>query len=220
MLVCRLVVAISLSLGAVTSMQPVLDGSGLPIPLDECEDDDDDVDGYPCSPFTITPFQDVFTTTDAFNPEFQPPASEPVCRDDGHCADIYEFDVIGIQVELFNNILDNCQGNPTKLLSYGGTVPARTIRAVNGRELFVRFNNEITEADTPRPEMYDFEGCNPEEDGKEGVPIAIHNHGQASIAPFDGFAIDRICLGETKDYMYPNNRPTTGYDQCASVILG
>jgi FtsP/CotA-like multicopper oxidase with cupredoxin domain len=125
---------------------------------------------------------------------------------------VYDYDVVGIEVELFNQVLSGqCVGKPTKLISYGGTVPAETMHVPSGRETYVQFNNKITEEKTPRPEMFNYEGCEPGIDGKSGVPITVHNHGQASLAPFDGFAIDRTCLGETKAYMYPNNRPTTGW---------
>ena len=38
----------------------------------------------------------------------------------------------------------------------------------------------------------------------------MHLHGSASLAPYDGWAEDETCLGETKDYVFPNNRPVTG----------
>jgi FtsP/CotA-like multicopper oxidase with cupredoxin domain len=190
--------------------QPILDAAGNPIPLPVCGlNGKDNVDGYPCSPFTLTPFQQVLTTTASFNPPTKQ-SSGRVCRTDKHCADVFEYDVVGIQLEVFSRVLTGCKGKPTKLLSYGGTVPAATVQVVHGREALVRFKNMIQQAAVPRAYMWNFEGCTPDL-GKTGVPMAVHNHGQASLAPFDGFAIDRFCFGETKDYIYPNNRPTTGW---------
>jgi hypothetical protein len=37
--------------------------------------------------------------------------------------------------------------------------------------------------------------------GEQGRPIAVHNHGSASLAPYDGWADDEICSFETKDYV-------------------
>jgi hypothetical protein len=47
--------------------------------------------------------------------------------------------------------------------------------------------------------------------GRSGRPFSTHLHGSASLATFDGWAEDETCGGETKDYIYPNNRPTTGW---------
>ncbi len=35
----------------------------------------------------------------------------------------------------------------------------------------------------------------------------MHLHGSASLSPYDGWAEDVTCGGESKDYYYPNNRP-------------
>lgn len=190
------------------SGRPILNEAGDPIPLDVCGSFGSAVNGFPCSPFPLTPFKEVFTTTASFNPPKKQPLGD-VCRGDGHCGAVYEFDVVGVQLELFNNVLTGCQGNPTKLISYGGTVPSATMEVLSGKEAYVQFNNRIQQGDAPRAEMWNFEGCDVA--GKQGVPLSVHNHGQASLAPFDGYAIDTFCFGETKSYMYPNNRPTTGW---------
>jgi hypothetical protein len=188
----------------------VLDGSGHPIGTEACNSFNNEVDGYPCSPFPVVPFRTVFSTTVSFNPPIKESIGR-VCRDDGHCAVVYEYDVIGIEIEVFGGAIDQCKGKRTKLLSYGGTVPAKTMLVPSGVEAYVQFNNKITRTMTPRATMFNYEGCRPQENGKTGVPLAIHNHGQASLAPFDGYAVDRTCLGETKAYMFPNNRPASGW---------
>jgi hypothetical protein len=43
----------------------------------------------------------------------------------------------------------------------------------------------------------------------QGRPFSVHLHGSASLAPYDGWAEDSTCFGESKDYVYPNNRPST-----------
>lgn len=37
-----------------------------------------------------------------------------------------------------------------------------------------------------------------------GRPISIHLHGEQSLSPYDGWAEDEICGGESKDYVYPS----------------
>jgi FtsP/CotA-like multicopper oxidase with cupredoxin domain len=189
--------------------------TGNPIPLAKCGSFGNAVDGFPCSPFTLTPFRQVLTTTASFNPPIKQ-SSGQVCRSDNHCADVFQYDIVGIQVELFSQVLKGCERKPTKLISYGGTVPSATALVLHGREAFIRFKNSITQAAAPRASMWNFEGCT---GNKTGVPMAVHNHGQASLAPFDGYAIDRICFGQTKDYMYPNNRPATGWFHDHAVHL-
>lgn len=218
-------VSVLLVIGEVDAVPRALDGSGNAVPIDECRDLDpsadadsfDDVDGFPCSPFqSITPFREVFTSTASFNPPIKRREGQ-VCREDGHCADVYNFDITGVSLQLFGNVISGCRGRGTRLISFGGTVPAQTMLVTNGVEAYVQYNNKITRAATPRREMFDFEGC--DRNGKTGVPVSVHNHGQASLAPFDGYAEDRMCLGETKSYMFPNNRPTTGWAHDHAVHL-
>lgn len=59
----------------------------------------------------------------------------------------------------------------------------------------MRFNNDIsgpafTSGQPP---------CNA--GGRTGRPIAVHLHGSASLAPYDGWADDVICTGEAKEYV-------------------
>lgn len=70
--------------------------------------------------------------------------------------------------------------NPTSLVGYNGMYPGPTIKATRGREIVVRYINQ---------------GDN---------TAAIHLHGSASVAPFDGWAADTIAVGQYKDYYYPN----------------
>jgi hypothetical protein len=41
--------------------------------------------------------------------------------------------------------------------------------------------------------------------------VSIHLHGSPSLAPYDGWADDVTCSGESKDYIYPNNKPSTAW---------
>ncbi len=41
----------------------------------------------------------------------------------------------------------------------------------------------------------------------QGRPTTVHLHGGASLAPYDGWAEDVSCGGESKDYYYANRRP-------------
>lgn len=79
------------------------------------------VDGFPGSPFTATPFVDVFK-----NPPTLPPIAKG-CRADGHCLFEFEMDIKEFQAGLFDNAVPACKGNPTWLMGYGGSSPGPTI---------------------------------------------------------------------------------------------
>ena len=68
----------------------------------------------------------------------------------------------------------------------------------------VRFNNKL-----PATGFYagTFAPCT---GTRTGRPFSVHFHGSAPLAPFDGWADDETC-SETKDYIYPNNRPNSGW---------
>lgn len=78
-----------------------------------------------------------------------------------------------------------------------------------GTEALVRFVNRI--AGMPGgPFSGNVSPCVPSK-GRAGIPLSIHYHGAASLAPYDGWAEDEICKGEGKDYVYPGNRAGTGW---------
>ena len=157
------------------------------------------VDNFPGTPFVITPFKDTFA-----NPTEAVPTNK-VCRDDGHCMVSYEFDVKDVRARPFDKAIPACQSKPaTWALTYGGQIPAPTITVPSGHESLVRFNNKIS------TEHY-VESFHPCVGTRTGRPISVHFHGSASLAPYDGWADDETCAGETKDYVYPNNRPNTGW---------
>jgi hypothetical protein len=52
------------------------------------------VDGFPSSPYVISPFQEPFA-----NPTFKE-STVRACREDGHCMDAYTIDVFQFQVSL------------------------------------------------------------------------------------------------------------------------
>ena len=157
------------------------------------------VDGFPSSPYMITPFQDTFR-----NPPNAIPKHKK-CRADGHCIVSYEFDVKDVRARPFDNAVPQCKAqNATWFLTYGGSAPGATITVPSGHESVVRFNNKISDA------RYEgnFKPCTGD---RKGRPFSVHFHGSASLAPYDGWADDETCGDETKDYVYPNNRPNTGW---------
>jgi hypothetical protein len=81
-------------------------------------------------------------------------------------------------------------------LAYNGIVPGPTIETPKGRQTVVRFNNRIPADSTT---FHSHLPCNTAQ--RQGRPIAIHLHGSASLAPYDGWAEDTICSGESKDYV-------------------
>lgn len=161
------------------------------------------VGGFPSTPYLITPFKDIFQNPPLAN------IKEKVCRTDGHCIFAYDMNIMQTQKRIFDNTVDNCKQFPgTWFLSYNGSVPGPTIRVPVGHESLVRFKNLIN---------YNtgffkgsFNPCLPN-NNRIGRPISVHHHGSASLAPYDGWAEDETCYGEIKDYVYPNNRPATGW---------
>lgn len=158
------------------------------------------VDGYPGTPFTINPFQNEFQ-----NPRVLKPLHRTCRAEDTHCLLAYEIDVVDVQARPFNQAIPACSSrNATWFLSYGGIVPGPMIIIPAGHESIVRFNNKISNG-------YFNGSFSPCTGKRTGRPFSVHLHGSASLAPFDGWAEDETCRDETKDYVYPNNRPMTGW---------
>jgi len=167
------------------------------------------VNGYPGTPFEVIPFQDVFK-----NPTDAIPSTRS-CRSDGHCIIGYNFDVYEKQIPAFNNAIPSCKKfSPTWFLTYGGTIPGPTITHSAGHESFVRYNNKIAGLFFPTVGL---SPCNT--NGRKGRPISVHFHGAAAVSPFDGWADDETCTGETKDYVYPNEDPKTGWHHDHAVHI-
>lgn len=159
-----------------------------------------DVNGFISSPYIITPFKDQFKNPNTLNP------INKVCRNDKHCLYSYEINIEEVQLNVFNNIIPACKSNPTWFLSYNKQIPGPTIIIPTGHESLVRFNNKISRTFFKS----EFNPCLPN-NKRSGRPISVHLHGSASLAPYDGWAEDETCFGETKDYVYPNFRSGTGW---------
>lgn len=161
------------------------------------------VNGFSSSPFKIIPFVDNFVN---------PPRAIPkdkVCRPDGHCLISFDMSVFATQKRPFDNSIPGCKAlPPTWFLSYNGSIPGPTINVPSGHESLVRFKNLINT--NTGYFKGSFKPCL-SNNNRVGRPISVHYHGSASLAPFDGWAEDEICHGEVKDYVYPNNRPATGW---------
>jgi FtsP/CotA-like multicopper oxidase with cupredoxin domain len=161
------------------------------------------VNGFPGTPYKVTPFVDQFKN---------PPVAVPkhkVCRTDGHCMFSYDLTISQLQIRPFDSSIPACKNYPgTWFLAYGGSIPGPTIRAPAGHETLVRFKNLINTVNGYFKQSYD--PCL-SVNGRSGRPISVHFHGSASLAPFDGWAEDETCYGEVKDYVYPNNRAGTGW---------
>jgi FtsP/CotA-like multicopper oxidase with cupredoxin domain len=164
------------------------------------------VDGFPSSPFVLTPFTDKFANP----PEEQPP-KHTLCRPDGHCIRSFDFIISQTKKRVFDNVAPGCQSQDgTWFLTYNGQAPGPTIKVPVGHESLVRFKNIINH--NTGFFKGSFSPCLPSALGTRiGRPISVHFHGSASLAPYDGWAEDNTCFGEVKDYVYPNNRPTTGW---------
>lgn len=158
------------------------------------------VNGFISSPFKIKLFQDDFK-----NPEILNPINK-ACRNDKHCIYSYNIDIQEIELNAFNNIISKCKNKKTWFLSYNGQIPGPTIVVPTGHESLVRFNNKISRIFFKNQ----YDPCLPN-NGRSGRPISVHLHGSASLPPYDGWAEDETCFGETKDYIYPNFRSGTGW---------
>jgi FtsP/CotA-like multicopper oxidase with cupredoxin domain len=157
------------------------------------------VDKFRGTPYVLNPFKDTY-----INPVTKT-YSNKVCREDGHCMFTYEINIVDVQLRVFDRVIPSCASQPgTWFLTYDGVVPGPTIIAPTGHESMIRFNNKFTT-------QYFKQRYDPCIGARNGRPISVHFHGSASLAPYDGWAEDETCVGETKDYVYPNNRPTTGW---------
>lgn len=158
------------------------------------------INGFPATQKLIFPFVDTYR---------QPTnlvSKSKNCRSDGHCLMSFEIDIYETQLAAFNNAVPDCKNHPaTWWITFNGQAPGPTIRVPSGHESLVRFNNKITQTFFKDS----FSPCNA--GGRIGRPVSIHHHGSASLAPFDGWAEDETCSGETKDYFYPNNRPVSAW---------
>lgn len=161
------------------------------------------VDGFPSSPFVLTPFTDKFA-----NPPEEIP-KHTLCRPDGHCMRSFDFVVSQTKRRVFDNVAVGCQAQDgTWFMTYNGMSPGPTIRVPVGHESLVRFKNSINH--NTGFFKGSFNPCLPSPNSNRiGRPISVHHHGAASLAPYDGWAEDNTCFGEVKDYVYPNNRPAT-----------
>jgi hypothetical protein len=73
----------------------------------------------------------------------------------------------------------------------------------------VRFNNKIVER-----KWYPLGNwpCSPIVGApQKGRPLSMYLHGSDSLPEFDGRADDVLCAAESKDYIYPNPSPFTGW---------
>lgn len=161
------------------------------------------VDGFPGTPYKVIPFTETFS-----NPPLAQ-AKDTVCRSDGHCIKSFDINVVSAQKRPFDKTIPSCKNfPPTWFLTYNGSVPGPTIKMPTGHESIIRFKNSINTVNGFFKESFD--PCLPN-NGRSGRPFSVHNHGSASLAPYDGWAEDETCFNEVKDYVYPNNRPNTGW---------
>jgi len=76
-------------------------------------------------------------------------------------------------------------GLKTMIWGYNGQFPGPTIKGRVGRQTHVTQINKLPE------------------------PMAVHLHGMASLPQYDGYALDSIQPGASKEYIYPNDHAAT-----------
>ncbi|KAF8460523.1 Cupredoxin [Kalaharituber pfeilii] len=118
------------------------------------------------------------TYSDKFSIELPiPPVLQPLTSytpTRGNPIDFYEVSITPFKKQLWPGL------EATKLVGYNGIYPGPTIKATRGREIVLRVVNQ------------------------GDANAAVHLHGSATVAPFDGWASDLIAINEYKDYYYPN----------------
>lgn len=118
-----------------------------------------------------------------------PPTLIPLRQD--KTTDYYEITVQ-------RNWVDWIPGIQSEVWGYNGITPGPTIRQRGGssaterRQSVIRFINQL-----------DRDGDN------QPLSIVTHVHGMASLPQYDGYPMDIVAPGYSKDYHYPNDRAAT-----------
>ncbi|KAF2671954.1 bilirubin oxidase [Microthyrium microscopicum] len=110
-----------------------------------------------------------------------PPVKTPLYtftnNETGARLDYYEVQITPFTKTQYPNL------GPAQFIGYDGMFPGPTFKACQGRESIVRFINVAST-----------------------LTSSVHLHGSYTRAPFDGYADDKIRIGEYKDYYYPNKQ--------------
>ena len=112
-----------------------------------------------------------------------PPVATPIRTD--ATTDYYKITMSRIEAEII-------PGLRTPLYAYNGAVPGPTIKVRHGREVKVRFYNNLP----PVHETLGYQQW-----------TSVHLHGSPSLPQFDGYASDITYPHYYKDYSYPNTQP-------------
>lgn len=110
-----------------------------------------------------------------------------------HCVEGYDIVIKEIKKQICPKSLP-----ATWFLSYDGKIPGPMMPVEKGDESVVRFINKVNNTHFPADEY-----CKSQ--GKTGRSFSIHNHGMVSMPAWDGWAEDRNCQNEYKDYIFPNS---------------
>lgn len=131
-------------------------------------------------PWCSIPLAGFAATPEALLPELfaaelrVPPVAVPV--EDAGGVDRYRIAVVCATAEIL-------PGRETDLLTYDGTWPGPTIRAVRGRPVEVEVTNG------------------------HDAPVVVHLHGGVTAPEHDGHPLDQIAPGARRTYRYPNDQP-------------
>jgi spore coat protein A, manganese oxidase len=117
-------------------------------------------------------------TNAGYIPRFQLPLRVPPILQPVR-ADVHTdfYEIIQRQEQV--NILP---GKFTTIWGYDGLFPGPTIKAKRDRRVVIRYTNRLT------------------------VPTSVHLHGGSTASEFDGCPVDVMLPGESKTYVYENNR--------------
>jgi spore coat protein A, manganese oxidase len=130
------------------------------------------------------------------NPLFQVPLPimpvlKPVRSD--KTADYYEITQITAQAQILS-------GAKTEIWGYNGVFPGPTIKARVGKKTVIKQTNSLP----PLPKSLDPTVPNP-----PPTDAVVHLHGMASQPEYDGYVLDTIPPGQSREYIYPNDHAAT-----------
>jgi FtsP/CotA-like multicopper oxidase with cupredoxin domain len=143
------------------------------------------------TPYKLPPFADKLYSSCEGNPENM------------LCSDAYIINVQFAMIDL------GCPLGPTPMVTYNGSYPGPTFLPPAGRQTVIRVTNKLYVGEIPTidgtPVFEPLHPCNG--DTNTGLPSSFHHHGGSSLAPYDGWADDITCPGQSKDYIFADQDP-------------
>jgi spore coat protein A len=126
----------------------------------------------------------------------KPIGEAPVAGTRGEKMPLYKIAMRAASVKLHRDL------PPTRVWTYGGSIPGLTLETRSGRPLAVEWVNELPSRHF-LPIDHSLHGA---EKGTPEVRGVVHLHGGKTPADSDGYPEDWYVPGKSKTYMYPNEQ--------------